>query len=477
MATENYGSYGELGKSQAVTPVSTDTVVIGVGACAGGELNHAYTITSVSDYNSQLDGALGDGFNLSDLVEAAFNIAGINRIVLIPVSHSNTFNSQEYMGDAGLFTGVYAVEAYLRDNPSVTNLIVAPNVTDLEVLSALNSICIKADGHWQSFLVYDLAINDNHYNASGVSIPNNIIADKSKSLLSERARCVWGTVQTTARNIISGAAVQACRMAASDAVYGVPARCGGNLPVNGISGPVYEQTTETTYTHYGLIDISSAGIKIETSVGVYVDWNDNAVYSTAIPNCEPIEIDGKVGIKSVGSGHTGYIPSVKETLTETVNISIPQVIGNQLSADGVCSWINYGGGNWCTWGDHTSAYENNTIADERGRFDNTIRMQMMITNRFQLKYRFSIDDPMDLGMRNDIIDEELTYLNHLVSRQALIGEPSVEFRKIDNGIDNIQRGEFTFTIATTPTIPAKYLNAKVIYTTSGLEVYTTGENA
>lgn len=408
MATENYGSYGELGKSQAVTPVSTDTVLIGVGACAGGELNHAYTITSVSDYNSQLDGALGDGFNLSDLVEAAFNIAGINRIVLIPVSHSNTFNSQEYMGDAGLFTGVYAVEAYLRDNPSVTNLIVAPNVTDLEVLSALNTICIKADGHWQSFLVYDLAVNENHYNASGVAIPNNIIDDKSKSLLSERARCVWGTVQTTAGNVISGAAVQACRMAASDAVYGVPARCGGNLPIS-IIGPAVIKGTEH--------------------------------------------------------------------LKETVSISIPQAIGNQLSADGVCSWINYGGGNWCTWGDHTSAYENNTIADERGRFDNTIRMQMMITNRFQLKYRFSIDDPMDLGMRNDIIDEELTYLNQLVSRQALIGDPSVEFRAIDNGIDNIQRGEFTFTIATTPTIPAKYLNAKVIYTTSGLEVYTTGENA
>jgi hypothetical protein len=475
MATENYGAYGELGKSQAVTPVSTDTVLIGVGACAGGELNHAYTITSVSDYNSQLDGALDDGFNLSDLVEAAFNIAGINRIVLIPVSHSNTFNSQEYMGDADLFTGVYAVEAYLRDNPSVTNLIVAPNVTKLEVLSALNSICIKADGHWQSFLVYDLAISEVHCNASGVAIPNKIIADKSKSLLSERARCVWGTVQTTAGNVISGAAVQACRMAASDAVYGVPARCGGNLPIS-IIGPAVIKETENVYKHFGLTDIPSNGMKIQVEPDVYVDWNDNATYTTSVPNCEPIEIDGKVGIRSLAATYN-YIPVVTEHLKETVSISIPQVIGNQLSADGVCSWINYGGGNWCTWGDHTSAYENNTIADERGRFDNTIRMQMMITNRFQLKYRFSIDDPMDLGMRNDIIDEELTYLNQLVSRQALIGEPSVEFRAIDNGIDNIQRGEFTFTIATTPTIPAKYLNAKVIYTTSGLEVYTTGENA
>jgi hypothetical protein len=264
-------------------------------------------------------------------------------------------------------------------------------------------------------------------------------------------------------------------MAASDAVYGVPARCGGNLPIS-IIGPAVIKETENVYKHFGLTDIPSNGMKIQVEPDVYVDWNDNATYTTSVPNCEPIEIDGRVGIRSLAATYN-YIPVVTEHLKETVSISIPQVIGNQLSADGVCSWINYGGGNWCTWGDHTSAYENNTIADERGRFDNTIRMQMMITNRFQLKYRFSIDDPMDLGMRNDIIDEELTYLNQLVSRQALIGEPSVEFRAIDNGIDNIQRGEFTFTIATTPTIPAKYLNAKVIYTTSGLEVYTTGENA
>jgi hypothetical protein len=406
MATENYGSYGELGKSQAITPVSTDTVLIGIGACSGGDLNKPYVITSVADYASQLDGAVDDGFNLSELVVAAFQVANINKIIIIPVSHTKAFTQADYLGNAGLFTGVYAIESYLRNNPSTVNLVVAPGVTDSTVLAALNGVCLKADGHWQSYMIYDLPENADQINTSNIAIPADIVEDKQLS--SDHARAVWGHIKTSGGYIISGAAVQACVMARTDADYGDPERNGGNLALDGIISPCisYEENSETV-------------IKL---------------------------------------------------------IEIPESIGNQLSADGVCSWINYGGGNWRTWGDHTSAYSSGTISDEVGRFDNTIRMNMMVLNRFQLKYRFSIDNPMDLSMRNDIIDEELTFLNRLVAKGALIGEPKVEFLPVDNSIDNIQRGEFRFTIATTPTIPAKYLFAKVVYTTVGLSVYyTTGE--
>ena len=470
---ENYGAYAELGQSQALTPVSTETVLIGIGACSGGDLNKPYWITSLSDYASHLDGIEGDGYNLTELVISAFQVANISKIVLIPVSHSKAFTQADYLGDAELYTGVYALESFLRENPSTVNLIVMPSITDDEVLAALNGVCASADGHWQSFMVYDLPEEATQINASNVAIPAEIVAEKQ--LFSERARCVWGHIKTSSGHVVSGAAIQACLMAKSDAEKKCPYRTGGNLAVSNIISPVMEITTETTYLNYTQVEIPTTGIKIETSAGVYVDWNDNAVYSTTLVNCEPIEIDGKVGVKRLsGSGSATY-PSVKETLVEAKNLVIPQPIGNQLSADGVCSWINYGGGNWHCWGDHTAAFANGQASDERSRFDNTIRMQMMIVNRFQLKYRFSIDDPMDLGMRNDIIDEELTYLNQLVAKQALIGEPSVEFRPIDNPVDDIQRGEFTFTIATTPTIPAKYLNAKVIYTQAGLSVYTTGE--
>jgi hypothetical protein len=406
MATENYGSYGELGKSQAITPVSIDTVLIGIGACSGGDLNKPYVITSVADYASQLDGAVDDGFNLSELVVSAFQVANINKIIIIPVSHTKAFTQADYLGNAGLFTGVYAIESYLRNNPSTVNLVVAPGVTDSTVLAALNGVCLKADGHWQSYMIYDLPENADQINTSNIAIPADIVEDKQLS--SDHARAVWGHIKTSGGYIISGAAVQACVMARTDADYGDPERNGGNLALDGIISPCisYEENSETV-------------IKL---------------------------------------------------------IEIPESIGNQLSEDGVCSWINYGGGNWRTWGDHTSAYSAGTISDEVGRFDNTIRMNIMVLNRFQLKYRFSIDNPMDLSMRNDIIDEELTFLNRLVAKRALLGKPKVEFLSVDNTIDNIQRGEFRFTIATTPTIPAKYLFAKVVYTTVGLSVYyTTGE--
>ena len=470
MATENYGAFAELGSSLAITPVSTDTTLIGIGACSGGELNKAYIITSIQDYSNQLGGAVDDGFNLTELVIAAFQVANINKIVLIPVSHSQAFNSADYLGDAGLQTGVYALESVLRDNPTTVNLVVAPSITDSSVLAALNGVCLKADGHWQSFMVYDLPENNDQINVSKIAVPAEVVSDKQ--LNSDHARAVWGHITTAGGHIISGAATQACLMAKSDAEYGAPARCGGNLAVEGIQSPCIEQTTETTITGYQEAEITTSGIKIEVEAGVYVDWDNTASYSTIITGAEAVKIDGKVGIKATDSAITGSIPSVKKTVASFVNIQIPQAIGNQLSADGVCSWINYGGGNWHTWGDHTSAFANGQISDERGRFDNTIRMQLMILNRFQLKYRFSIDDPMDLGRRNDIIDEELTFLNNLVAKNALIGEPTVEFKQIDNPGDAVQRGEFTFTIATTPTIPGKYLNAKVIYTAAGLSVYT-----
>lgn len=186
MAIENYGAYAELGQSQALTPVSTETVLIGIGACSGGVLNQPYYITSLSDYASQLDGIEGDGYNLTELVISAFQVANISKIVLIPVSHSKAFTQADYLGDAELYTGVYALESFLRENPSTVNLVVMPSVTDDEVLSALNGVCAKADGHWQSFMVYDLPEEATQINASNVAIPSEIVAEKQ--LFSERAR-------------------------------------------------------------------------------------------------------------------------------------------------------------------------------------------------------------------------------------------------------------------------------------------------
>lgn len=147
---------------------------------------------------------------------------------------------------------------------------------------------------------------------------------------------------------------------------------------------------------------------------------------------------------------------------------ISETLSTSLSAEGVCAVVNYSG-TYRTWGDHTSLFAAGTITDERARFDNSVRMLRSITNRFQLKYRASIDSPFTLQMRNDIINEQLDYLNGLVAKGALIGKPTCEFRAIDNPKDNIQKGEFKWNITCTTTNPLKYAYVSVSYTSAGLD--------
>lgn len=149
-------------------------------------------------------------------------------------------------------------------------------------------------------------------------------------------------------------------------------------------------------------------------------------------------------------------------------MSISETLATSLSAEGVCAVVNYSG-TYRTWGDHTSLFAAGAISDERARFDNSIRMLRSITNRFQLKYRASIDSPFTLQMRNDIINEQLDYLNGLVAKGALIGKPTCEFRAIDNPKDNIQKGEFKWNITCTTTNPLKYAYVSVSYTSAGLD--------
>lgn len=407
MATELYGVDARLVESVGTTPVSTETTIIFIGACPSGALNTPVLITSLADYATKLGGIPGDEYNLTEAAIAAFTIANIDKCWMIPVSHSTTFTAADYIGSAENETGVYAIDKLLRENPTVVNILCAPSVVDATVLEALNTVAQKAAGHWQSFIVYDLPQSSSQINGNDIAQVDEIVGDKTLS--SERARAVWGCVLTAGGYAVSGAAVQACLMSVSDANFGVPARCGGNLPLNGIQG--------------------------------------------------------------VCIRYTQQIPDEQDEVV-TKLIVLKEADATQLSADGICSWINYGAGNWHTWGDHTSAFANGTISDERGRFDNYMRMQMMVANRFQLKYRFSIDDPMTLQMRNDVITEEEDYLNSLVAIGALIGQPKVEFVPADNTIDQVAQGYFTWSISTTEAPPLKYMLAKVAYTQAGLDVFT-----
>ena len=397
MAQEMYGAEAILIESKAFVGVSTNTNLVFIGSAPKGTLNEAVTVTSLTDASTKLGLALGDGYNLSEALEAAFSIAGINKVTCIPISNVQEPAKSDYLGNAELGTGIYAYEEMLRNAPSATNLVCLPSVTDGEILNAMLALCKNADGLYASYLVYDLPLTDSELNASNYVVPATIV--KNKAISDMYSTAVWGQIRTSAGHDISGAAVRAALMAKSDANYGVPARVAGNLEVPAIQGVV--------------------------------------------------------GMKG----------------SEKVLAKIPRSSANELSADGICT-VRRRGSVYVTWGDHTSAFAGGNVTDELARFENRIRMNAMLKNRWVMKYESIIDSPLTLQMRNDIINAEQDYLNGLVAIGALIGEPKCEFIAESNPIDSIVQGNFTWNITVTETNPLKYMLARIAFSVAGLSFYT-----
>ena len=395
--TEMYGAEAILIESQSFIGVPTNTNLVFIGSAPKGTLNEAVTVTSLTDASTKLGLALGDGYNLSEALEAAFSIAGISKVTCIPISNEQAPVKSDYLGDAALGTGIYAYEEMLRNAPSATNLVCLPSVTDGEILNAMLALCKNADGLYASYLIYDLPLTDSELNASNYIVPATIV--KNKTISDMYGTAVWGQIRTSAGHDISGAAVRASLMAKADANYGVPARVGGNIEVPSIQGVV--------------------GLKGE----------------------------------------------------EKVIAKIPRSSANELSADGICT-VRRRGSTYVTWGDHTSAFAGGTVTDELARFENRIRMNAMLKNRWVMRYEPIIDSPLTLQMRNDIVNSEQDYLNGLVATGALIGEPKCEFRAESNKFDDIVQGNFTWDIVVTETNPLKYMLARIAFSVAGLSFYT-----
>ena len=492
MATEKYGIYGELIQSLAATPVSTSTKLIFIGACASGDLNKAYEISSFSDYATRLGGARGDGYNLTEAAIAAFDMVGLGGVVMIPVSHSTTFSSADYVGD-GVSTGAAAIVRYLANNPTAVVLVCAPSITDATTLSAVKAACVKADGHWDSVMIYDTDIPAAAVNANNIFVDADAV---TKAIADEHAICCVGKVKTDGGDVISLAAMRCALMARADASMGVPGRSGGNLAIQGMSAWGYlthynataasataaltgGSTATFTAKNVGSdgnkisVTVTEHGSGIQYVITTYLD--DVSVDEHTISGTSSYSND-YITASTTGGWNAqvtpGKVPLEGGADAQDVfsAVDIPEAQSTELSANGICAVVNYSG-TYYTWGDHTSAFSDGAVSDERARFDNTIRMQYMITNRAQIKYRTSVDAPMTLQMRDDVINEELDFLASMVAIGALVGEPVCEFSPLDNSADGVAQGQFVWRIADTPTIPFKYGNFKVAYTAAGLSVY------
>ena len=400
---EKYGSYASLVNSTGVRGVNTDTLLVFIGNCPSGDLNVPTTITTFAEASTELGITMTTDpseYNLASAVFAAFIIAGISKITCIPVSHKVCGAEgidTDYMGDSSLGTGIYALEAMIRDNPTATILVCIPEDVASSIDAALLALCKKMDIGYGAYLIESQAYQSGNINAGKYAVSSDIISDKA--IADEYVTCVWGDILTSDNVLINGAAVRACLMAKADAPYGCPARVGGNLPLSSVKG---------------------------------LAINDG---------------------------------------TNNILVKMPRKTANEISNDGICTFRRRGQ-QWVSWGDHTSAFAGGTVNDERARFENRMRMQLMIMNRWLIKYEPLVDEPLTLTMRNDIINEQTNYLNGLVAIGGLIGNPRCEFLATSNNIDNIVEGKFVWDINTTETNPAKVIEANIAFTTEGLLAYT-----
>lgn len=215
------------------------------------------------------------------------------------------------------------------------------------------------------------------------------------------------------------------------------------------------------------IDASTGKVNLENIIAakhIADGYATACLNSAALRASLMAEVDGQYGVPARNGGN------LPVSQTEGLTI-LTRDEGTQLSADGICSIISRYG-SIVTWGDHTSAFSGGMVPDEGDRFENTKRMNLAIANWFILTFGGILDNPMTLQMRNDVIGATQEYLNSLVGRGALVGDPKVYFAPADNPTSGVAQGHFVFTIDDTPTIPVKYLLAKVRYTQAGLSVYT-----
>ena len=156
------------------------------------------------------------------------------------------------------------------------------------------------------------------------------------------------------------------------------------------------------------------------------------------------------------------------------NRGFDQQTANLLNEKGITTAV-FWAGQWVLWGPHTAAFQFGGSMDARAIFDVNIRMLMHITNSFQLDHGTRIDSPMNLNLRDTILNIEQMKLDALVSVGALIGIPSVAFLETENPVNDMMNGDFVWDIVVTNTPPFKSGTVRVVYTDAGFAAFFGGE--
>lgn len=160
-------------------------------------------------------------------------------------------------------------------------------------------------------------------------------------------------------------------------------------------------------------------------------------------------------------------------LEDGTSIEFDQTEANRLNAAGIRT-VSFWGGKQVLWGSHTSLFTFGETIDPKDQFDCSVRMLRYIANDFQLRYGDIVDKPMKRALVDTILNDYQERLDGWKQQGALLGA-DIHFEEASNGLSDVASGDFIFDIATTTTMPAKSITAKIIYTAGGLSVLFGGE--
>ena len=154
--------------------------------------------------------------------------------------------------------------------------------------------------------------------------------------------------------------------------------------------------------------------------------------------------------------------------SDTNRVFDDELINRTLNANGINS-AAYVGGRWAIWGCMAASYSP-TNANNINTFDVCLMMLYYLTNDFQHRRSYDIDQPMTANDLRTIVSEEQSRLDALIGVGALIyGKASVNASP--TALSDMYQGDFSIVFDITTTPLAKSLTAIAVWTSAGFVTY------
>ena len=241
------------------------------------------------------------------------------------------------------------------------------------------------------------------------------------------------------------------------------AKCEGLSGVFGAVAVVDISTTEVKkYTHaysykndHGLTDRNT-----------YLVWpmtklDGKIFYGSVDAAARMIQTDSKNGDVPYESPSNKAVVIDGACLADGTEVYLYQSQGNNLNQNGITTFVNMNG--WKIWGNFTAAKpESNDVKDY---FLPIRRMFQWVSNTLILTFLTNVDNPLNVRLRNTILDSANIWLNGLVANGKLLGG-RVEFREDENPITDLMAGIARFHVYLTPPSPAQDIEFVLEYDAS-----------